>query len=390
MNAVAPFHRFTPDLNIENLNTSLLDNLTTAVIVLDKDLHVIYINPAAEALLETSDKYSHSLYVGEILLNAEKLIEPLKNVMDNGVTYISRKVSLVKTNTKSMTVDYSASRLIYENETLLMLELQELDRSYNISRKEMLISNHETTLGLVRGLGHEIKNPLGGIRGAAQLLADELPDNELQDYTNVIIEEADRLVSLIDRLTGQYKKPALQKINIHEILERVYNLVIAETRGSIELVKDYDPSIPEITGDLGQLIQAVLNIVRNAMQALTESEIKIIHPQIILRTRAVNHATIGTKMHKLIAKIEIIDNGPGINPDIIENIFYPLISGRAIGTGLGLSLSQNILKNHNGLIECDSKDGKTCFTISLPLSKEHETNEHQAGDNQAKAFEEKE
>jgi two-component system nitrogen regulation sensor histidine kinase GlnL len=384
MNTVTPSHRLALELNTENLNTSLLDNLTTAVVLLNKDLKVIYINPAAEALLETSDKHSHNLYIGEILLNEKQIIKPLKSVMDNGITYISRKVRLLKNNTSSMTVDYSASRILYQNETFIMLELQELDRSYNISRKEMLISNHETTLGLVRGLGHEIKNPLGGIRGAAQLLADELPSKELKDYTNVIIEEADRLVGLIDRLTGQYKKPALQKINIHEILERVYNLVIAETRGSITLSKDYDPSIPEITGDLGQLIQAVLNIVRNAMQALTESEKEISNPEIILRTRTVNHSTIGSMMHKLVAKIEIIDNGPGIDPDIIENIFYPLISGRPTGTGLGLSLSQNILKNHNGLIECESQNGKTCFTISLPLSNEHEVNE-----TGAKAFEEK-
>lgn len=372
MNARLPAHRFGQYLNTENLNTSLLDNLTTAVIVLDKDLRLLYMNPAAEALLETSANHIHSLYIGDVLLKSRQLIKSLKNVKDNGVTFIARKVELIKTNTNQMTVDYSASRLIYQNETYIMLELQELDRSYNISRKEMLISNHETTLGLVRGLGHEIKNPLGGIRGAAQLLASELHEKELKDYTNVIIEEADRLVSLIDRLTGQYKKPALQKVNIHEVLERVYNLVIAETRGSIRLVRDYDPSIPELVGDLGQLIQAVLNIVRNAMQSIMEADHKIKDPKIVLRTRTMNHVTIGSTMHKLVAKIEIIDNGPGINKDIIETIFYPLISGRAQGSGLGLSLSQNILKNHNGLIECDSENGRTCFTLFLPVSGEFE------------------
>ena len=370
MNAALIPDRLALKLNTDNLNTSLLDNLTTAIILLDKDLHVIYINPAAEALLETSDRHSHNTYIGDVLLNVKELVKALKNVKDNGVTFIARKVKLVKANTNRLTVDYSASRLIYENDTYIMLEIQELDRSYNISRKEMLISNHETTLGLVRGLGHEIKNPIGGIRGAAQLLAEELADNNLKDYTNVIIEEADRLVGLIDRLTGQYQKPALQQLNIHEVLERVYNLVIAETRGSIEVEKDYDPSIPEITGDMAQLIQAVLNIVRNAMQSLTESEPAVKNPKIILRTRTVNHVTIGPVMHKLVAKIEIIDNGPGIKQELFENIFYPLISGRANGTGLGLSLSQNILKNHNGLIECDSHEGETCFTISLPLSNE--------------------
>ncbi len=375
MNAGLIPNRLALKLNTDNLNTSLLDNLTTAIILLDKDLRVIYINPAAEALLETSDKHSHNSFIGDVLINVKELIKSLKNVKDNGITFIARKVKLVKANTNRMTVDYSASRLIYENDTYIMLEIQELDRSYNISRKEMLISNHETTLGLVRGLGHEIKNPIGGIRGAAQLLAEELTDNNLKDYTNVIIEEADRLVGLIDRLTGQYQKPALQKLNIHEVLERVNNLVIAETRGSIELEKDYDPSIPEITGDLGQLIQAVLNIVRNAMQALTESDPGDTKPKIILRTRTVNHVTIGPVMHKMVARIEIIDNGPGIKQELFESIFYPLISGRANGTGLGLSLSQNILKNHNGLIECDSHEGRTCFTISLPLSNENALND---------------
>jgi two-component system nitrogen regulation sensor histidine kinase GlnL len=368
MNARLPAHRFGQHLNTESLNTSLLDNLTTAVIVLDKDLRLLYMNPAAEALLETSANHINNVYIGDVLLKSRQLIKSLKNVKDNGVTFIARKVELIKSNTNLMTVDYSASRLIYQNETYIMLELQELDRSYNISRKEMLISNHETTLGLVRGLGHEIKNPLGGIRGAAQLLALELHENELKDYTNVIIEEADRLVGLIDRLTGQYKKPALQEVNIHEVLERVYKLVIAETRGSIRLVRDYDPSIPELVGDLGQLIQAVLNIVRNAMQSIMESDQKIMDPKIILRTRTMNHVTIGSSMHKLVAKVEIIDNGPGIKKDIIETIFYPLISGRAQGTGLGLSLSQNILKNHNGLIECDSENGRTCFRLFLPVS----------------------
>jgi two-component system nitrogen regulation sensor histidine kinase GlnL len=376
MNAGLLADNFGLELKPENLNTSLLDNLTTAVIVLDKDLHLIYMNPAAEALLETSANHCNDLFIGDILHNSRQLVKALQSVKDNGITFIARKVQLLKSNTNRMTVDYSASRLIYQNDTYIMLELQELDRSYNITRKEMLISNHETTLGLVRGLGHEIKNPLGGIRGAAQLLAEELTDKELKDYTNVIIEETDRLVGLIDRLTGQYKKPAIQQINIHEILERVYNLVIAETRGTIELVRDYDPSIPDISGDLSQLIQAVLNIVRNAMQALTESDMQGVKPKIILRTRAVSHVTIGSTMHRLVARIEIIDNGPGISPGIIENIFYPLISGRANGTGLGLSISQNILKNHNGLIECDSQEGHTCFTLSIPLSKEAEENSH--------------
>jgi two-component system nitrogen regulation sensor histidine kinase GlnL len=251
-----------------------------------------------------------------------------------------------------------------------LLEIQEVNRSWAMSKKETLIAKHEITVEMIRGLSHEIKNPLGGIRGAAQLLASELPNPQLQDYTNVIIEEADRLVNLVDRLTGAYKKPVIRQLNIHEVIERVRSLVEAETRGTIDIVRDYDPSLPEINGDLEQLIQAVLNIVRNAMQALMENTRQDRPPQIILRTRAVTHATIGTTSHKLIARIEVIDNGPGIHAHMIENIFYPLISGRAEGTGLGLSIAQNILKNHAGLIECESQEGKTRFILSIPINSE--------------------
>ena len=202
------------------------------------------------------------------------------------------------------------------------------------------------------------------------MLASELPNSQLQDYTNVIIEEADRLVNLVDRLTGPYKKPVIRKLNIHEVLERVRNLIEAETHGAIKIIRDYDPSLPEISGDLEQLIQAVLNIVRNAMQALTENPKQKDPPQIILRTRAVTHATIATELHKLIVRIEVIDNGPGIPAGIIENIFYPLISGRAEGTGLGLSIAQSIIKNHAGLIECESQEGRTRFILSIPIQQE--------------------
>src|SRR5690606_5449506 len=164
-----------------------------------------------------------------------------------------------------------------------------------------------------------------------------------------------------------YKKPNITSLNIHEVLERVRNLVEAETHGAITIIRDYDPSLPEVHGDIEQLIQAVLNIVRNAMQALTESKQPGKSPKIILRTRAVSHTTIGPVLHRLVARIEVIDNGPGIPPEIIENIFYPLISGRAEGTGLGLSIAQNILKNHRGLIECESQPGKTSFILSIPL-----------------------
>lgn len=354
----------------ESFNTRLLDSLTTAVVVLDKGSCLYHMNPAAEVILETSDRHSHRAHVTELFRNGDSLEQAVAAVRKSGTPLITRKADLILNNGNRLVVDHAVSVLQDSGGTWYLLEIQEVNRSWAMSKKETLIAKHEITVEMIRGLSHEIKNPLGGIRGAAQLLASELPNPQLQDYTNVIIEEADRLVNLVDRLTGAYKKPVIRQLNIHEVLERVRSLIEAETRGTIDIVRDYDPSLPEINGDLEQLIQAVLNIVRNAMQALTENPNQDRHPQIILRTRAVTHATIGTVTHKLIVRIEVIDNGPGIQAHMIENIFYPLISGRAEGTGLGLSIAQNILKNHSGLIECESQEGKTRFILSIPINSE--------------------
>jgi two-component system, NtrC family, nitrogen regulation sensor histidine kinase GlnL len=354
----------------EKFNTRLLDHLTTAVVVLDRDFCLYHLNPAAEELLDTSDRHSHSVPITDLIRNSEDLVQSMNAVLHSGNSIIVRKAELHLANSGKLLVDYAISKVEELGYPFFLLELQEINRSWNISRKEALMSTHETTVEMIRGLSHEIKNPLGGIRGAAQLLAAELPDSQLQDYTNVIIGETDRLVNLVDRLTGAYKKPNLSQLNIHEVVERVRSLVEAETMGSIDIIRDYDPSLPELRGDMEQLIQAVLNIVRNAMQALYENPDPSRKPQIILRTRAVSHATIGPTNHRLVLKLEIIDNGPGISDEIIENIFYPLISGRAEGTGLGLSIAQNIIKNHNGLIECESRPGYTNFTISIPFNLE--------------------
>jgi two-component system nitrogen regulation sensor histidine kinase GlnL len=356
------------NLNTERFNTSLLDNLTTAVVVMDSELSLYHLNPSAEALLETSNRHCHTIKMSELFRNPEDFLRALETVQQTNTTVIIRKVEFVLQGGSKLLVDFSLAPITDSGRTHYLMELQEINRSWAISRKETLISNHETTVEMIRGLSHEIKNPLGGIRGAAQLLAAELPDPQLRDYTNVIIEETDRLVNLVDRLTGPYKKPNIAALNIHEVLERVRNLVEAETKGAITIIRDYDPSLPEIHGDIEQLIQAVLNVVRNAMQALTENKVQGKTPKIILRTRAISHTTIGSVLHRLVARIEIIDNGPGIPPEISENIFYPLISGRAEGTGLGLSIAQNILKNHRGLIECESQPGKTSFILSIPLN----------------------
>ena len=248
---------------------------------------------------------------------------------------------------------------------LLLIEIQGRDRLLKISREEQIISKQETTRELVRGLAHEIKNPLGGIRGAAQLLSRTVPDNSLDEYTNIIIEEADRLRDLVDRLLGSNQLPKQEATNIHEVLERVCQLVAVEQVGSLHIVRDYDPSIPEFISDKSQLIQATLNICRNAVQAMVESE--TVKPTLKLKTRTKSQFTIGNQRHRLVAHITIEDNGPGIPAQLKDNLFYPMVSGRAAGTGLGLSIAQSLINQHNGIIEYDSEAGRTAFSIYLPL-----------------------
>jgi two-component system nitrogen regulation sensor histidine kinase GlnL len=225
----------------------------------------------------------------------------------------------------------------------------------------------EVTKELVRNLAHEIKNPLGGIRGAAQLLALDLPSPELLEYTQVIIHEADRLQTLVDRLLAPHRKPhVVSDVNIHEVCERVRSLVLVEHPRGLKVVRDYDASIPEFRGDREQLIQAVLNVVQNAAQALAE-RIEQGDATIILRTRIARQVTIGKQRYRLALELHIQDNGPGVPEHLRDRIFYPLVSGRDGGSGLGLTLAQTFVQQHQGTIECDSEPGRTVFKIVIPL-----------------------
>jgi two-component system nitrogen regulation sensor histidine kinase GlnL len=357
----------TPD----NEHKRLLDTLKTAVILLDVNLCLLYINMAAETLLDISDRQAKHSFIGDLFLNAAADINEMQAALTNNRSTTRRMAELRTVHNKTILVDYTISPFEDNGEMQALIELNSLEHAHRISREETLHSAHATTQELVRGLAHEIKNPLGGIRGAAQLLAREIPGDELNEYTNVIIEEADRLRNLVDRMVGSKKPLHKREINIHEVLERVRSLVTAEIAdqhiSGIQLVQDYDPSIPTIIADAEQLIQAVLNLVRNAMQSLTSPDIEHNLGKIIIRSRIIRNSTIDSKFHRLAASIGIIDNGPGIPEDLINTIFYPMISGRAEGTGLGLSITHGIINQHEGMIECQSDQAETKFTILLPL-----------------------
>ena len=344
----------------------LLDNLTTATLLLNGELRLEYMNPAAEMLLAVSGQRSHGQFISELFTESTEALSSLRQAVEQAHPFTKREAQLTSLTGQTITVDYAVTPILHQGQTLLLLEVHPRDRLLRITKEEAQLSKQETTKMLVRGLAHEIKNPLGGIRGAAQLLARELPEDGLRDYTNVIIEEADRLRNLVDRMLGSNKLPSLAMTNIHEVLERVCSLVEAESQGCITLVRDYDPSLPDVLIDREQMIQAVLNIVRNAMQAISsQNELRL--GRITLRSRALRQFTIGHVRHRLVARVEIIDNGPGIPPELQDTLFYPMVSGRPDGTGLGLAITQNIISQHQGLIECESHAGHTAFSIYLPL-----------------------
>lgn len=246
---------------------------------------------------------------------------------------------------------------------VLLVEMTDVTRRQKISRENALLIQHGAGRQMIRQLAHEIKNPLGGIRGAAQLLERQLADDEQREYTNVVISETDRLAGLVDTLLGPGGPPNKQPLNIHELLEYVLRIVAAEDHKSLHIRRDYDPGLPDIDLDRDQMVQALLNLVRNAAAALDGQG------TITLRSRAVNNFTIGERRHRVIASIEIEDDGPGIPRDLQESVFYPLVTSRPEGTGLGLPAAQELISRHGGMIEFDSRPGRTVFYVRLPLAK---------------------
>ncbi|MFC0269071.1 nitrogen regulation protein NR(II) [Kushneria aurantia] len=335
----------------------LLEHLTTAVVVLDARLQVIWLNPSAEDLMGLS----LARVRGTRLESLEDDGGRLARALADQHPYTQREATLVLANGEHSIVDYTATPL---SDSELLLELACRDRLVRISREEALIARQEMVKVLTRGLAHEVKNPLGGIRGAAQLLERDLPDEGLKEFTRIIVEEADRLRDLVDRMLGPNRPVAQQPLNVHEVTERVRRLLLAET-DRVTLSRNYDPSLPPIMGDAAQLIQAVLNVSRNAVQALEENDIA--EPRVTLRTRARRQFTLGAERHRLVCEVAVIDNGPGIPESLLESLFYPMISGRPEGSGLGLSIAQSILHQHQGLIECDSRPGHTEFRLLIPL-----------------------
>lgn len=347
---------------------SQLEWLATAVMTLDAERHVSYLNPAAENLLGISATLAHGQPLAQLFPDSPALLEALGQAEARNASFTEHEVS-ISTAQHQCLVSCTVSPVEDNAAVAWVLEFRQMDQQIKIAREERMLLQQQANRELMRNLAHEIKNPLGGIRGAAQLLQHELGRPELSEYTRVIIQEADRLQSLMDRLLTPHRMQRIVHLNIHEVLERVRSIMLAEHHSFLKIRRDYDTSLPEIEGDVEQLIQVVLNIVRNAVQAMQG------HGEIILRTRVVRHVTLARKLHKRALQLQIIDNGPGIPAAIREQIFYPLVTGRPEGTGLGLTLAQAYVQQHQGSIECDSEPGRTCFTLLFPFEREREAHQ---------------
>jgi two-component system nitrogen regulation sensor histidine kinase GlnL len=344
---------------------TLLEYLSSTLLVFDTDFRLRYINPAGEMMFSHSKRHACGRHIDELFADAGRVCSLLANAHETGQAVNQRGCRIELANGKELVVNCTHTPISLPGGVEgVMLELRKVDHHLRVDQEEQLIAQQEASRALLRGLAHEIKNPLGGLRGAAQLLQQEINDESLRDYTRIIIGEADRLHGLIDRMLGPNDVPNMRDVNIHEILQRVRELVLAEAESGLRIRQDYDPSLPELRADPDLMVQAILNIVRNAAQALAGNG------TIRLRTRVLRKFNIGNRQHRLVASIEIIDNGPGIDPALQARMFYPMVTSRSDGTGLGLSIAQSLINRHHGLIECSSKPGKTVFTILLPL--EHE------------------
>ncbi|VAW92195.1 Nitrogen regulation protein NtrB [hydrothermal vent metagenome] len=345
-----------------NIAFRVLENLNYAVLLFDQKLKLRYLNVEAERLFGNSARHLLGQTANMLFSSETDIVVQLDHAISTLQPFTHRAISITLSYKNSIMIDLTASPFSenqIDNE--IIVEINQVDRMVRIAQDEILLKQQNITQEIVRGLAHEVKNPLGGLRGAAQLLEKQLSSDELKEYTQVIISEADRLQSLVNKLLGPSTLAKQQRINIHEILERVRNLVQVEINSDIKLHRDYDPSIPDMQADPDQLIQAILNIVQNAVQALSGSG------NIYLKTRIQRQFSIGHQRFKLVCSISIIDDGPGIPNNIRDRIFYPLVTSRAQGTGIGLSIAQSLIQKYSGIIECNSIPGNTEFTINIPI-----------------------
>lgn len=341
------------------------DLLATAILALDSQGRVLEANVAAQELFGLSQRQLAGLNALSLFATDIALATRFTDAVDGryGVLRLA-------TCGQGPSGEFPASLTVAPVEHGLwsaILEVRSLEHQGVPDRTQQLSKELQVQRESLRNLAHEVKNPLGGIRGAAQLLEAELGQGPLREYTSVIVGEADRLRALIDRLIApQGDSLRMLRFNVHEICERVHTLVKAEFSPGIDVLRDYDASLPDLIGDRERLVQALLNVARNGAQALFEHGLTD-KPTLTLRTRIGRQLILANHPVRMGVVISVIDNGPGIPDTLRDKVFHPLVTGRASGTGLGLSLAQEFVQQHGGIIEFDSSAGRTEFRLILPL-----------------------
>ncbi len=346
----------------------ILDQLSTAILVVDANDRLGWLNVAAADLLATGQSAALGRGLATLVQDGRAIESLIARSRESGEPLALRGFELAPAARGDVRyqVDVSLAPISGAAAGSVLIEIADITRPSRMSRDTALLAQQGGSRAMARQLAHEIKNPLGGLRGAAQLLERELPDERLKEYTRVIIGEADRLRALVDSLLGPARPVRREPVNVHELIDRVYWLARAEAPEGIAIERDYDPSLPALALDRDLMVQAMLNIARNAVQAVGE------RGAITMRSRALTQATIGAERHRVVASLQFEDNGPGVPAELGETIFYPLVSAREGGTGLGLAVAQDIATRHGGIIEFDSRPGRTVFSLLLPMENGHE------------------
>jgi two-component system nitrogen regulation sensor histidine kinase GlnL len=343
------------------LSLPAMDALSTAVVVLDAERRVRYVNSAAENLFAVSARNIVGTTLSRMFGDNEPVSAVVTYAAEHNCSYTQHEVALAINGEGRLMLSCTVTPVEILDVDGYLVEFGALNQQLRIAREERLLDQSARNRELIRNLAHEIKNPLGALRGAAQLLDRELDRPELHEYTQVIMKEADRLQALMDRLLTPHRLPQIGLFNIHEALERVRSLLLAEFPQGIVIRRDYDVSLPPLSADREQVIQALLNIARNAAQAMNG------YGEIVLRSRVARRVTLARHLYRLVTVVQIIDNGPGIPEELKDKVFFPLVSGREGGTGLGLTLAQTFISQHHGTIELESRPGCSCFTVMLPV-----------------------
>lgn len=358
------------------------------MIALDQRRRIVLLNLAAESMLGCSRRIALGQPINQICPLPSSLITQIDDVSINRQTLITRQLHIPTRNLQTAVVDCIVSpideradeRAVEKTDEkttekaddkghpVVLVELIDIDRQHRIAQERALFEQQERSQRMLRGVAHEVLNPLGGIRGAAQLLEQELGRSKLTEYTDLLIKEADRLQNLMQKMLGPNKRTESGAHNIHEVLDYVSQLLLTDNPDNVIFKTDYDPSIPQLLCDREKLVQVFINLFSNALHALTTTSAeRNDRPQVTLRTRVERNFTIRGQLKRLVCKIQVMDNGPGIDPELKDTLFFPLVSGRPNGTGLGLSIAQSLVIQHGGLIECHSEPGRTVFEVTLPI-----------------------